>query len=140
MFRCQVFVLRFDIRSNRVNSKKFYSPWRGIYQVIERTNPLTYKVCKKGGRIRIVHINRLKFYDPVNSPEDKDVHLSNEEDLGTQNEEQTEDTTDRPTIPSPNDVPEGRVTRSRTNALPPPNPQICSDDSTPKSQHHTPRT
>jgi hypothetical protein len=75
------------------NNKKFYSPWRGIYTVIERTSDLTYKVRKKGGRVRDTHINRLKYYDPENSSNDEKVHLSNNEDLGTHDTTQTEDTT-----------------------------------------------
>jgi hypothetical protein len=62
------------------HNSKFYTPWRGIYTVINRTSNLTYVVRKKGGRKRRAHINRLKFYDPLNSLDDPSVLLSHEED------------------------------------------------------------
>jgi hypothetical protein len=102
------------------NNKKFYSPWRGIYTVIERTSDLTYKVHKKGGRIRDTHINRLKYYDPENSSNDEKVHLSNNEDLGTHDTTQTDDATQTGDTQPTRETPEGRTTRSRSNKLPPP--------------------
>ena len=39
-------------------SRKLYIPWRGIYTIIEKTNGLTYKLRKKGSRIKTTHINR----------------------------------------------------------------------------------
>jgi hypothetical protein len=102
------------------NNKKFYSPWRGIYTVIERTSDLTYKVRKKGGRVRDTHINRLKYYDPENSIDDEKVHLSNNEDLGTHDTTQTEDTTQTGDTQPTRETTEGRTTRSRSNKLPPP--------------------
>jgi hypothetical protein len=101
-------------------NKKFYSPWRGIYTVIERTSDLTYKVRKKGGRVRVTHINRLKFYDPENSSSDEKVHLSNNEDLGTPDATQTEDSEQKGDIQPPHETPEERTTRSKSKKLPPP--------------------
>ena len=37
-------------------SRKLYSPWRGIYTVIEKTNDIVYKLRKKGGRVKIAYI------------------------------------------------------------------------------------
>ena len=54
-------------------SRKLYSPWRGIYSVVERTNDLIYKVWKKGGRVKIAHINRLKYFEPENSAGDSET-------------------------------------------------------------------
>ena len=62
------------------SSRKLYSPWRGIYTIIEKTNDLIYKLRKKGGRIKTAHINRIKYYDPENSDSDKDTSIRNEED------------------------------------------------------------
>ena len=100
-------------------NKKFYIPWRGIYEIVERTSPLTYLVKKKGGRNRRAHVNRLKFYDPKNSHEDPTVKISIEEDK----EDNPDDI-----ITIPNDLQErnedttknysGRITRSKTNSLP----------------------
>ena len=101
-------------------NRKFYSPWRGIYTVIERTSDLTYKVRKKGGRIRVTHINRLKFYDPENSGHDATVHLSNNEDLGTPEQPQTEDSNLKEATPPHQDLREERTTRSKSKKLPPP--------------------
>ena len=90
----------YDIKTSR----KLYSPWRGIYTIIEKTNVLIYKLRKKGGRMKIAHINRIKYYDPENSQSDKDTKISHEDDL---------DAEIQPT-------PSGRTTRSTTNTLPPP--------------------
>ena len=75
-----------------------------MYTIIEKTNDLIYKLKKKGGRIKIAHINRIKYYDPENSQSDKDTLISHEDDLDTE-------------IQTP---PTGRTTRSTTNTLPPP--------------------
>ena len=80
-------------------SKKLYIPWRGIYTIVEKTSDVIYKIKKKGGKAKSVHINRLKYYDPETSESDKDTHISNEEDE------------------TPNT---GPTTRSRDNTLPPP--------------------
>ena len=60
-------------------NKKFYTPWRGIYEIVEKTSKLTYIVRKKGGRKRGAHINRLKFYDPQNSINDPEVKITIED-------------------------------------------------------------
>ena len=86
-------------------SRKLYTPWRGIYTIVEKTSNLIYKLRKKGGRIKTAHINRIKYYDPENSDSDKDAHISNEED---------EEVKTQPIQPS------GPTTRSRDNTLPPP--------------------
>ena len=62
------------------NNSKFYTPWRGVYKIIQKTSKLTYIVRKKRGRNRTAHINRLKFYDPKNSNKDPEVNISIEED------------------------------------------------------------
>ena len=66
------------------------------------------------------HINRLKFYDPENSNNDKEVHLSNNEDLGTHDVTQTEDATHTGDTQPARETPEGRTTRSKSKKLPPP--------------------
>ena len=86
-------------------SRKLYTPWRGIYTIVEKTSDLIYKLRKKGGRIKSAHINRIKYYDPENSDSDKDTRISNEED---------EEPETQPTQPT------GPTTRSRDNTLPPP--------------------
>ena len=83
-------------------SRKLYTPWRGIYTIVEKTNDLIYKLRKKGGRIKTAHINRIKYYDPENSDSDEDTHISNEEDKETEAQ------------------PTGPTTRSRDSTLPPP--------------------
>ena len=85
-------------------SRKLYTPWRGIYTIVEKTSDLIYKLRKKGGRIKSAHINRIKYYDPENSDSDKDTRISNEED---------EEPETQPTQPT------GPTTRSRDNTLPP---------------------
>ena len=82
-------------------SRKLYTPWQGIYTIVEKTNDLIYKLRKKGGRIKTAHINRIKYYDPENSDSDKDSRISNEED---------EESEAQPT---------GSTTRSRDKTLPP---------------------
>ena len=99
-------------------NKKFYTPWRGIYEVIEKTSKLTYIVKKKGGRKRIAHINRLKFYDPQNSINDPEVKITVEDD-----EPDKEDTLQKEkkeikvTIRDTPDSENMRMTRSRTKKL-----------------------
>ena len=88
----------------RGTSRKLYSPWQGIYTIVEKTNDLIYKLRKKGGRMKIAHINRIKYHDPENSQSDKDTHVSHEDDL------------DAEILPPPT----GRTTCSTTNTLPPP--------------------
>ena len=83
-------------------SRKLYTPWQGIYTIIEKTNDLIYKLRKKGGRIKTAHINRIKYYDPENSDSDKDTHISNEDDEEVETQ------------------PKGPTTCSRDNTLPPP--------------------
>ena len=106
-------------------NRKFYTPWRGVYTVVKSTSKLTYEVRKKGGRIRRAHVNRLKFYDPLNSSDDKTVLLSlDEDDEEDPKENQTEDKPkvddSNPTQPSIVHSPDKRMTRSVTRSLPPP--------------------
>ena len=88
----------------RGTSRKLYTPWRGIYTIIEKTSDVVYKLRKKGGRVKTANINRIKYYDPENSESDKDTHISNEED---------EEPEIQPTQQT------GPTTRSRDNTLPP---------------------
>ena len=105
------------------HNSKFYTPWRGVYKVVEKTSRLTYIVRKKGGRNRTAHVNRLKFYDPKNSHKDPEVLISIEEDENNQEisqDNKQEDNTDKSkhrkhNIPQYNE--NMRMTRSRTRAL-----------------------
>ena len=90
-------------------NSKFYNPWRGIYNIIERTSNNTYIVRKKGGRTRKAHVNRLRYYDPTNSPNDPQVQITVEDDV-----EEIEQ--DKPSIKQ-DKIYEGRITRSRTKDL-----------------------
>jgi hypothetical protein len=108
------------------HNSKFYTPWRGIYKIIEKTSPLTYVVRKKGGRSRRAHVNRLKFFDPMNSLEDPAVHISIEDDEPDiiNNDNQTSnkeihqhDQTQQQQQPSSPPANQ-RITRSITNSLP----------------------
>ena len=94
------------------HNSKFYTPWRGIYKVTQKTSEWTYLVRKKGGKERRAHVNRLNFYDPKNSHEDPEITISEEDD-----EEDKEESVKEP-VQDPN--PNQRVTRSKTNNLPPP--------------------
>jgi hypothetical protein len=103
------------------HNSKFYTPWRGIYKVTQKTSEGTYLVKKDGkGKARRAHVNRLKFYDPKNSHEDPAVHIScddDEEDV----EEQDDKSVEEPTTKSPFTLnPNQRITRSKTKNLPPP--------------------
>jgi hypothetical protein len=102
------------------HNSKFYTPWRGIYKVVQKTSNLTYTVKKKGGRIRRAHVNRLKFYDPKNSHEDPTVHISVEDD--EQDNHETKNNSHQPTKQEETltDTNQNmRMTRSKTNSLPP---------------------
>ena len=48
----------------RAKSRKFYLPWQGPYEVLNKTSEVTYKICKRGRpeRWTKVHFNRLKPY------------------------------------------------------------------------------
>ena len=101
------------------HNSKFYTPWRGIYIVTQKTSQGTYLVKKNGqGKARKAHVNRLKFYDPKNSREDPAVKISDEDD--EEDVEKQEDVKEpinkTPFIPNPNQ----RITRSKTKNLPPP--------------------
>ena len=102
------------------HNSKFYTPWRGIYTVIARTSPLTYIVKKKGGRQRKAHVNRLKFYNPMDSKEDPLVKLSIEDDEPDTEETVKKDNEDQHRKQHIQDekIYEGRITRSKTNSLP----------------------
>ena len=105
------------------NNAKFYTPWRGVYKIIQKTSKLTYIVRKKGGRNRTAHVNRLKFYDPKNSHKDPEVLISIEEDENIQDVHQENEDENiknkskhkKCTIPPNNEY--TRMTRSRTKAL-----------------------
>ena len=102
-------------------NSKFYTPWRGIYTVVKSTSKSTYEVRKKGGRIRRAHVNRLKFYDPLNSSDDKSILLSLDEDEieePKENEKTLNDlhSSQRTAVQNP----DRRITRSATRSLPPP--------------------
>jgi hypothetical protein len=48
-------------------SRKFHHPWRGPYQILERTSPVNYRIRELTGNRRltlVVHANRLKMYFP----------------------------------------------------------------------------
>ena len=101
------------------HNSKFYTPWRGIYIVTQKTSQGTYLVKKNGqGKARRAHVNRLKFYDPKNSREDPAVRISDEDDEEDVNEQEDvkEPINKTPFIPNPNQ----RITRSKTKNLPPP--------------------
>ena len=99
-------------------NKKFYSPWRGIYQIVDRTSDLTYTLRKKGGRLRRAHVNRIKFYDPLNSIEDPEVmvHPDSDEPDSPQDKPQESKKTDK----EDQIIENQRITRSKTNSLPKP--------------------
>ena len=110
------------------HNSKFYTPWRGVYHVMERTSPLTYIVKKQGGRKRKAHVNRLKFYNPMDPKEDPLVKISVEDDEKDPEENIThvgDDQQNDPHIPFDIIQPknntknyQGRITRSKTNSLP----------------------
>ena len=102
------------------HNSKFYTPWRGIYTVIARTSPLTYIVKKKGGRQRKAHVNRLKFYNPMDSKEDPLVKLSIEDDEPDTEEAVKKDNQGQQRKQHKQDekIYQGRITRSKTNSLP----------------------
>ena len=54
---------------HRAKSRKFYLPWQGPYEVLNKTSEVTYKICKSGRpeRWTKVHFNRLKPY--IGEPE-----------------------------------------------------------------------
>ena len=99
---------------------KFYTPWRGIYEIIEKTSKLTYIVKKKGGRKRRAHVNRLKFYDPKNSINDPEVKITIEDDEPdkeiTEEKEEKEGSRTKQETPRPI-LDNMRVTRSRTKSV-----------------------
>ena len=99
-------------------NKKFYSPWRGIYQIVDRTSDLTYTLRKKGGRLRRAHVNRIKFYDPLNSIEDPEVmvHPDSDEPDSPQDKPQESKKTDK----EDQIIENQRITRSKTKSLPKP--------------------
>ena len=105
------------------NNSKFYTPWRGIYIITQKTSRLTYIVRKKGGRNRTAHINRLKFYDPKNSHKDPEVKISLEEDESILNtikdntEQKEKETTTHKKSTIPINKENMRITRSQTQAL-----------------------
>ena len=76
-------------------------------------------VRKKGGRERKAHVNRLKFYDPKNSHEDPEITIMEEDD--------EEDNEDSVTKPDPGPDTNQRITRSKTNNLPPPIDRFASN-------------
>ena len=106
------------------HNSKFYTPWRGLYKVVEKTSDLTYTVRKKGGRIRRAHVNRLKFYDPKNSHEDPMVQIRGEDDEQDEQEtDEQEKSINMNTSPShskTNTDQNQRITRSKTHSLPQP--------------------
>jgi hypothetical protein len=122
-FKIKYKVLLYIPSPPKGNNAKFYTPWRGVYKVVEKTSGLTYIVRKKGGRNRTAHVNRLKFYDPKNSHKDPEVLISIEEDENnqeiSQDNKQEENTTKSKhkeyTIPKYKE--NMRITRSRTRAL-----------------------
>ena len=61
-------------------NKKFWTPWRGIFQIDHVLGHDTYSIRKPTGRRTKVHAKRIKFYDPLNSHEDPEVTLSKEDD------------------------------------------------------------
>ena len=73
------------------HNSKFYTPWRGLYYIIEKTSKYTYTVAKKGGRKRRAHVNRLKFFNPSDSTDDPLVKISVEEDEPDMDEKKEED-------------------------------------------------
>ena len=124
-------------------NSKFYTPWQGVFRVLERTSNLTYIVRKKGGRKRRAHVNRMKFFDPLNSLDDNNVFISledNEEDDQTDTVPPGQDSSDSPLVDVSAPIPKddtpilndkdhqrgfpvqdnGRITRSKTKTLPKP--------------------
>ena len=58
-----------------------YTPWKGIYKVVQKTSNLTYTIKKKGGEIINAPADRLKFYDKKNSHKDPTVEISMKDDV-----------------------------------------------------------
>ena len=50
--------------SHKAKSRKFYFPWHGPFEVLNRTSEVTYMICKRGSKKKWqkVHFNRLKKY------------------------------------------------------------------------------
>ena len=69
-------------------NKKFWTPWRGIFQVDNVLGNDAYSIRKPSGRRTKVHAKRIKFYDPLNSPEDPEVSLSREDDADVADREE----------------------------------------------------
>ena len=65
---------------------------------------------KKGGRKKKAHVNRLKFYDPINSPNDPTVSITPDDDEPDEPDAQ-------PKVSSENEEYTGRMTRSRTKNI-----------------------
>ena len=36
------------VEPHRAKSRKFYLPWQGPYEVLNRTSEVTYNICKRG--------------------------------------------------------------------------------------------
>ena len=62
-------------------NRKLFRQWRGPFSVIQSFGHNAYKVKKPSHRTTKVHADRMKFYDPMNHPEDPEVLLSKEDDV-----------------------------------------------------------
>ena len=49
---------------HKAKSRKFYLPWHGPFEVLNRTSEVTYMICKRGNKEKWhkVHFNRLRPY------------------------------------------------------------------------------
>ena len=69
-------------------NRKLFRQWRGPFFVMQSLGHDSYKVKKPTHRTTTVHAGRMKFYDPMNHPEDPEVLLSREDDVDVVGQDQ----------------------------------------------------
>ena len=69
-------------------NRKLFRQWRGPFSIIQSLGHNAYKIKKPSHRTTKVHADRIKFYDPMNHPEDPEVLLSREDDVDVANQDE----------------------------------------------------
>ena len=75
------------LEPRKAKSRKFYLPWKGPDEILNRTSEVNYRICKRGNpeKWQKVHFNRLKAFVsealPRRSKRQKKLPSSNYEEL-----------------------------------------------------------
>ena len=69
---------------------KYWQPWQGVYNILEKLGASYFRISKPGGRSRKAHAQHLKHFNEIVHTSDLSVRLDRGEDSALESDEVTE--------------------------------------------------